>query len=132
MGSEHNFYYSAPKLKRSLREYSAEHRAVSSRSCAPTPIYYLAPELGRSLRDVDLKNRQFRYPLSYLVYSKTFDGMPDVLKERVHGRLWEVLSGQDTSKPFAHLSADDRTAITEILRDTKPNLPDYWRSSSSE
>jgi hypothetical protein len=87
---------------------------------------------GRSLRDVDLKTRLFRYPLSYLVYSKTFDGMPDVLKERVHGRLWEVLSGQDTSKPFAHLSTDDRTAIMEILRDTKPNLPDYWRSSSGD
>jgi hypothetical protein len=84
---------------------------------------------GRSLRDFDLKTRLFRYPLSYLVYSQTFEGMPDVVKERVYGRLWEVLSGQDTSKTFAHLSPDDRTAIMEILRDTKPDLPEYWRSS---
>lgn len=87
---------------------------------------------GRSLRDFDLKTRLFRYPLSYLIYSPTFDGMPQVVKDRVYGRLWEILSGQDTSKPYAHLSATDRQAVMEILLDTKPDLPDYWRSSSAE
>jgi hypothetical protein len=38
-----------------------------------------------------------------------------------------VLSGKDNGKEFAHLSADDRRNILEILLETKVNLPDYWR-----
>lgn len=81
----------------------------------------------RSLREFDLKTRLFKYPLSYAIYSKPFDGLPAEAKERVYRRLWEVLTGQDTSKEFAHLSADDRRAVIEILRDTRPDLPAYWR-----
>jgi hypothetical protein len=81
----------------------------------------------RSLREFDLNTRLFKYPLSYAVYSKPFDGLPAEAKERVYRRLWEVLTGKDTSKEFAHLSADDRRTVIEILRDTKPDLPAYWR-----
>ncbi|MBZ5579758.1 MAG: hypothetical protein LAP40_24645 [Acidobacteriia bacterium] len=81
---------------------------------------------GRSLRDFDLHTRLFRYPLSYLIYSAAFDGMPDLVKERVYQRLYDVLSGKDQSKPFARLSAADRAAVLEIVRETKPNLPAYW------
>jgi hypothetical protein len=77
---------------------------------------------GRGLRDLDLKRRLLRYPLSYLVYSKSFDGMPDSLKNYVYRRFREVLSGEDTSPDFAHLSAEDRKAIFEILKDTKPDF----------
>jgi hypothetical protein len=31
---------------------------------------------GRSLREIDLTRRLFRYPLSYLIYSESFDAMP--------------------------------------------------------
>src|SRR5580658_4953927 len=34
---------------------------------------------GRSLRDFDLEKRLFRYPLSYMVYSAAFDGMPEIV-----------------------------------------------------
>lgn len=81
----------------------------------------------RSLREFDLKTRMLRFPLSYVVYSKQFDGLPAEAKARVYLRLWEVLSGKDTSKDFAHLTAADRRAAREILRDTKPGLPDYWK-----
>ena len=81
----------------------------------------------RSLREFDLKTRMFRYLLSYVVYSKLFDGLPAEAKERVYLRLWEVLSGKDQSKDFAHLSKDDRRAALEILRETKPGLPAYWK-----
>ncbi|HEV2293716.1 MAG TPA: hypothetical protein VGR35_07660 [Tepidisphaeraceae bacterium] len=84
---------------------------------------------GRSLRDLDLKTRLLRYPLSYLIYSPTFDGLPELAKQRVYQRLWAVLSGADTSKQFAHLSPEDRRAIVEILRETKPDLPAYWKRS---
>lgn len=81
----------------------------------------------RSLRQFDLKTRLFKYPLSYLVYSKQFDGLPAEAKDRIYLRLWEVLSGKDTSKAFSHLSQDDRAAVLDILRDTKPDLPAYWK-----
>lgn len=84
---------------------------------------------GRSLRDLDLEKRLFRYPLSYLIYSPSFDALPDRLRDYVLERIWNVLSGKDTSKAFAHLSGEDRKAIREILLATKPNLPSAWRST---
>src|SRR6185295_4892837 len=50
---------------------------------------------GRSLRDLDLKKRLLQYPLSYLIYSKSFNEMPGELKDYVYRRLHEVLSGED-------------------------------------
>lgn len=85
---------------------------------------------GRSLRDFDLNDRLFRYPLSYMIYSEAFDGIPGIAKDWVYRRLYEVLSGKDTSQTFARLSAADRAAALEILRDTKPDLPAYWRAGS--
>jgi hypothetical protein len=77
---------------------------------------------GRSLRDLDLQHRLFRYPLSYLVYSDAFDALPPVMKQRVYQRMRQVLGGQDQSADFAHLTAADRSAIVEILNDTKPEI----------
>jgi hypothetical protein len=82
---------------------------------------------GRSLRDLDLRTRLLRYPCSYLIYTESFDGMPSVVRDRVYRRLWQVLNGEDSSEKFANLSKDDRTAILEILRETKQGLPDYWQ-----
>ncbi|MFN0051895.1 MAG: hypothetical protein ACKV0T_06870 [Planctomycetales bacterium] len=82
---------------------------------------------GRSLREFDLSRRMFRYPLSYLIYSESFDGLPQEMQDYVFGRLWTILSGRETSGKFERLSADDRRAIIEILRETKPGLPDEWR-----
>jgi hypothetical protein len=88
---------------------------------------------GRSLRDFDLKKRLFRYPLSYMIYSAAFDGMPQLVRERVYRRLYDILTGKDASKSVGglsleNLSAEDRRAILEIVRDTKANLPSYWMS----
>ena len=45
-------------------------------------------------------------------------------------RLWEIVTNQDDDQTFAHLTPEDRRAIYEILVDTKPDLPDYWKSSA--
>jgi hypothetical protein len=82
---------------------------------------------GRSLRDLDLKTRLFRYPCSYLIYSEAFDGLPPLMKAEVYKRLGDVLSGKDQRPEYAHLSANDRQAIMEILIDTKPDLPTDWK-----
>jgi hypothetical protein len=84
---------------------------------------------GRSLRDFDLQKRLFRYPLSYLIYSRAFDALPDAVRTRIYRRLYDLLSGHDQSQKLANLSEDDRSAVLEILRDTKMDLPSYWRDS---
>ena len=84
---------------------------------------------GRSLRDFDLQQRLFRYPLSYMIYSEIFDAMPAPARERIYQRLFDVLSGKDRSPKFGHLSDADRSAILEIVRETKAGVPDYWSSS---
>jgi hypothetical protein len=77
---------------------------------------------GRSLRALELKTRMFKYPCSYLIYSRMFDNLPPPVKSYVALRMQEILAGQDTSGEFAHLSADDRQSILEILAETKPDL----------
>jgi hypothetical protein len=76
---------------------------------------------GRSLKDLDLKRRFLRYPLSYLIYSPAFDALPGPAKDFFYERVTTILSGPDTAD-FKHLSAEDRTAIYEILLDTKPDF----------
>ncbi|MBX6316195.1 MAG: hypothetical protein IRY99_25280 [Isosphaeraceae bacterium] len=83
---------------------------------------------GRSLRQFDLERRLFRYPCSYLIYSEAFDTLPQPAKNHIYRRLREVLTGQDQSPDFAHLSSEDRRAILEILLATKPGLPDDWKT----
>ncbi|HWE96155.1 MAG TPA: hypothetical protein VG269_19485 [Tepidisphaeraceae bacterium] len=81
---------------------------------------------GRSLRDFDLTRRLFKYPCSYLIYSEQFDGLPAEARQYVYKRMREVLEGDDDGKAFSHLSAADRHAILQILRETKKNLPADW------
>lgn len=86
-----------------------------------------ADRRGRSLRQFELTHRLFRYPCSYLIYSAQFDSLPDAAKQYIYRRLWKVLTGRDDSAAFNHLSDADRDAIYQILRDTKKDLPSYWR-----
>ena len=86
---------------------------------------------GRSLRDFDLQRRLFRYPLSYMIYSEAFDGMPETVRAQVYGRLYAVLTSRDTSDKFKRLSQEDRRDVLEILRDTKPALPAYFLADTA-
>lgn len=85
---------------------------------------------GRSLREFDLKTHLFKYPCSYLIDTPHFDALPDEMRTYVWQRLWDVLSGKVQEEKYAHLSADDRRAIVEIVQETKTNLPDYWKASA--
>jgi hypothetical protein len=67
---------------------------------------------GRSLRDFDLKTRLFRYPLSYMIYSPSFDALPEPIRARIYERIYK--------------SPRCSPAVIEILRDTKPGLPSYF------
>lgn len=83
---------------------------------------------NRSLRELDLKQRLLRYPCSYMIYSEAFDSLPALAKEYVYRRLWEVLSGQDRSSEFTHLTQADRKATLQILLETKPAFA-AWKAN---
>lgn len=103
-----------------LRETVAGTSAFATEFAARGPF----DAKRRSLREFDLQTRLFRYPLSYLIYSRSLEGLPPDAKSRVYQRLGDVLTERDRSPKFAHLSATDRRAILEILRETtKGKLP---------
>lgn len=83
---------------------------------------------GRSLRELDLRRRLFRYPCSYMIYTDAFGALPASARDAVYVRLWEVLSGREKRPPYStRLTAADRRAVVEILRDTMPDLPPYFQ-----
>jgi hypothetical protein len=78
---------------------------------------------GRSLRELDLERRLLRYPCSYMIYSAAFDHLPPEVRTAVYQRIEAILTAREIQPRHAHLSADDRRAILEILRETKPDWP---------
>jgi hypothetical protein len=77
---------------------------------------------GRTLRQLDLKTRIFTYPLSYMVYSEGFEGLPAFARDYIYHRVHDVLTGADTSPDFANISPEGRKAALEILTATKPEF----------
>ena len=73
-----------------------------------------------------------KYPCSYLIYSSAFDRLPPGVKDPIYRRMWEILSGNERQVRYrSALSLADRRAIVEILRETKPELPAYFRDVTS-
>jgi len=72
---------------------------------------------GRSLRSFDLKTRLFRYPLSYMIYSSSFDALKPDIRDQLYRRLYDLLKAK---------GADGAETIA-ILAATRPGLPDYWK-----
>ena len=78
---------------------------------------------GRSLRQLDLTTRLLRHPCSYMIYSPQFERLPADARAAIYERMWAILSGAEKDVRYTRLSAADRRAIVEILRETKPDLP---------
>ena len=77
---------------------------------------------GRSLRDLKLDGRLMQYPLSYMIDTPMFAALPDAAATIVRERLAEVLAGRSADPRHAHLTADVRAAILDILQETRPDL----------
>lgn len=77
---------------------------------------------GRSFGQLDLTTRLLRYPCSYLIYSEAFDGLPSAVKQAVYRRMLDILSAADPGRDFQRLTAEDRRAVLEILRETKSDF----------
>jgi len=82
---------------------------------------------GRSLRQFDLQTRLFKFPCSFMIYSASFEAIPPAARKHFYRRLWDILSGEDTSPDYRKLSETSRREIREILIETKRDLPNYWR-----
>ncbi|HKB10890.1 MAG TPA: hypothetical protein VKD69_09550 [Vicinamibacterales bacterium] len=86
---------------------------------------------GRSLHALDLTRRLLKYPCSYEIYSAAFDALPASAKDPIYRRMWQVLSGDEAGERYrGALTLADRRAIVEILKDTKPDLPEYFHRVS--
>jgi hypothetical protein len=77
---------------------------------------------GRSLRELDLQRHLLKHPCSYLIYSDAFDRMPQPVMDYVKRRMTEVLTAEKTPAGYERLTDAQRTAIAEILRNTKPGF----------
>lgn len=80
---------------------------------------------GRSLRDLQLLSRMFKYRLSHTIYSQAFSGLHPVMKAEFYQQLHAALAGK--SEAAAHLGEKERQRIIAIVRETKGDLPAYWR-----
>ncbi len=78
---------------------------------------------GRSFAQLDMVNRMLRYPCSFMVYSEAFDGLSKPVKGAIYRRMLDDLSAHDARASHLRLTAADRRAVLEILRDTKPDFP---------
>ena len=81
---------------------------------------------GRSLRELDLQTRLFKHRCSYMIYSPAFDALPPLAKGPIYRRMWQVLGGEAREPRYRSLSLADRRAVVDILKDTKPDLPEYF------
>ena len=104
--------------------YTAQFESLSA-------INHEADRRERSLRELDLKRRLMRYRCSYMIYSDAFRALPARAREYVFQRLIEVLTGKDTSKPFAILTAatEERAAILDILTETDPEFAAFRKTN---
>jgi hypothetical protein len=82
---------------------------------------------GRSLREFDLAGNLFAYPLSYLVYSSSFDTLPAYAKDYVYQRLAAYLSGAESFDWNSDYSDEAKRIALEILAVTKPDFAPYMR-----
>lgn len=88
---------------------------------------------GRSLKDFNLQTRLFEHRCSYMIYSGSFQGLPESLKQAVYAELDEVLSSEPAANEvFAFLPKAEREVIRQILMGTDPSAQRYWKVEESQ
>ena len=83
---------------------------------------------GRSLKDLDMKDRLLKFRVSWMIYSRAFDGMPPAARQDFYHQLYHILTAPTPPEGFEHLQADEKQTLYEILSDTKPELAKAWAS----
>jgi hypothetical protein len=62
-----------------------------------------------------------------MIDSAAFRSLPVPAKKHLWHRLWQVLNNEDSSPEFARISPETKRAVLEILAETEPDLPAYWK-----
>ncbi|OYW12871.1 MAG: hypothetical protein B7Z55_17815, partial [Planctomycetales bacterium 12-60-4] len=79
---------------------------------------------GRSLRDLDLNTRVYRWGVSPLVYTPTFEQLPKPVRNEIQKQMTVLLDGtQPWPETAAPRSAEDRQVALAILRETIADWP---------
>jgi len=73
---------------------------------------------GYSLSDLRLEKRLFKYRCSFMIYSKSFDQLPDEIKTRVLSKLHDLVTDKLSSPDFPRLSSREKERIHLILSHT--------------
>ena len=83
-----------------------------------------APRSGDagSLKDFHLAGRLFKNRCSYMIYSECFLSLPVQLKQRLYSRLVHALNPANPDTRYAHLTVEERSRITTILKRTHPEF----------
>ena len=79
---------------------------------------------GRSLRQLSLDGHLFRHRCSPLIYSEMFRGLPAALKRQVCAALTRALDSTTPDPRYGYLSAEERTSLRTLLRETHPDFHD--------
>lgn len=83
-----------------------------------------ADQQGRSLRELDLQSRVFRWGVSPLVYTPTFQQLPANVRSEVEQQMTDLLTGKSPwPETAAERSPADREVALSILRDTISSWP---------
>ena len=75
-----------------------------------------------SLKDFNLAGRLFKNRCSYMIYSECFLSLPVQLKQRLYSRLVHALNPANPDTRYAHLTVEERSRITTILKRTHPEF----------
>ncbi|MDA0831723.1 MAG: hypothetical protein O2955_10955 [Planctomycetota bacterium] len=77
-----------------------------------------ADDTGHSLRAFDLHTRLFRFRVSYLMYSRPFQQLPDDVKSRLYTRIKRAIAGNDEQVPAAWHTDEERARLSHLLKAT--------------
>ena len=81
---------------------------------------------GRSLYQLDLQERLFRYPLSYMIYSASFKQLAPATLKLVAQKLHQRLTAEVNEDGLEHLTPKLKLALLDILKQTHPQIVKYW------
>ncbi|MBA62816.1 MAG: hypothetical protein CMJ76_10680 [Planctomycetaceae bacterium] len=85
---------------------------------------------GASLFQLDLTERMFKYPLSYMIYSRTFRALGPKTSNLLQQRVKEILLDEPSNidaEQYKHLTLEQKSSIREILKGTHPSLGQLFR-----
>ncbi|MEQ1729005.1 MAG: hypothetical protein ABL982_11565 [Vicinamibacterales bacterium] len=77
---------------------------------------------GRSLGYMDLERRLLRWPVSFMIYSPSFDALPASVRQEIYRHIDESLAGASSLRGLPTLSDAERTTIRAILNETRPDF----------